>query len=230
MIAGAGLLPLVSMPAAASSLVDACKEIAEETAGPFPSDGSNGPNVLDDTGIVRRNIRRSFGDASGRAEGVRLRMDLTLLNTAKGCAPYAGAAIYVWQCDAIGRYSMYSGGAEDQNYLRGVQAADAKGRLTFISTFPGMYPGRWPHVHFEIYENLEEATTYRNKIATSQLAFPRKACKKVYASEGYGNSAAYLASMNIEDDSVFSDGWKDQMASTTGSVSRGYTATLSIGV
>ena len=45
-------------------------EIPEETAGPFPGDGSNGPNVLTESGVVRQDITKSFGDASGVAEGV----------------------------------------------------------------------------------------------------------------------------------------------------------------
>ena len=45
-----------------SSASDAsCSEIPEETAGPYPGDGSNGPNVLTESGIVRSDIRSSFG-------------------------------------------------------------------------------------------------------------------------------------------------------------------------
>src|SRR5262249_34831080 len=39
-----------------------CSTIPEETAGPYPADGSNGPDVLTQSGIVRRDIRSSFGD------------------------------------------------------------------------------------------------------------------------------------------------------------------------
>jgi protocatechuate 3,4-dioxygenase beta subunit len=67
---------------------------------------------------------------------------------ANGGAPFAGVAVYVWQCDREGRYSMYSEGAQDQNYLRGVQIADAEGRVRFTSIFPACYSGRWPHIHF----------------------------------------------------------------------------------
>lgn len=31
----------------------------------------------------------------------------------------AGAAVYLWHCDRDGRYSLYSSGAENENYLRG---------------------------------------------------------------------------------------------------------------
>src|SRR4051794_10454621 len=44
--------------------------VPEETGGPFPGDGSNGPDVLTASGVVRRDITTSFGDASGTATGV----------------------------------------------------------------------------------------------------------------------------------------------------------------
>ena len=42
--------------------------------------------------------------------------------------------------------------------LRGVQAADSNGQVTFTSIFPGCYSGRWPHIHFEVYPSLSAAT------------------------------------------------------------------------
>jgi hypothetical protein len=69
-------------------------QIPEETAGPYPGDGSNGVNVLRDSGIVRRDLTRSFGAASGVARGVPLTIRLTVLDTRNGSAPLAGAAIY----------------------------------------------------------------------------------------------------------------------------------------
>ena len=41
----------------------ACSLIPSETAGPYPGDGSNGPNVLTQSGIVRSDIRASFGSS-----------------------------------------------------------------------------------------------------------------------------------------------------------------------
>jgi Dioxygenase len=85
-------------------------EIPEETAGPYPGDGSNGPNVLTESGVVRSDITRSFGDASGVAEGVPMTVDLTLLDVAACGTPLAGAAVYLWHCNIDGRYSMYDQG------------------------------------------------------------------------------------------------------------------------
>ena len=128
-----------------------CEPIPEETAGPFPGDGSNGPDVLAEADVVRSDIRTSIGSASGAADGVPLTIELTITDTATGCTPLADAAVYLWHCDREGSYSMYSDGAEDENYLRGVQVTDADGRLSFTSIFPACYSGRWPHAHFEVY-------------------------------------------------------------------------------
>ena len=96
----------------------------------------------------------------------------TVPNHTYGDAPFAGVAVYAWHCDAQGRYSMYSEGTEDESWLRGVQVADADGAVTFTSIMPGCYAGRWPHIHFEVYPDIDAITDAANAIATSQLAFP----------------------------------------------------------
>ena len=48
-------------------------ELPEETAGPYPGDGSNGANVLTESGVVRSDITSSFGSSTTKAEGVPLR-------------------------------------------------------------------------------------------------------------------------------------------------------------
>ena len=80
--------------------------IPEETAGPYPGDRSNGPNVLTESGIVRRDIRPSFGSASGVAEGVPLTVNLTVVDASGGSSPLAGAAVYAWHCTRDGEYSL----------------------------------------------------------------------------------------------------------------------------
>ena len=147
--------------------------IPEETAGPYPGDGSNGVNVLAESGIVRSDIRSSFGDASGVAEGVPLTVTLTVVDNANGCVPLTGAAVYLWHCDRDGQYSMYADAIKDENYLRGVQETDANGNVTFTTIFPAAYSGRWPHIHFEVYPTVDDATAGTNLRATSQLALPR---------------------------------------------------------
>jgi protocatechuate 3,4-dioxygenase beta subunit len=207
----------------------ACLKIPEETAGPFPGDGSNGPSVLSQTGVVRTDITSSFAGLSGTADGVPLNLVLTIVSRST-CAPLSGRAVYLWHCDRLGRYSLYSSGVTNQNYLRGVQETDAAGKVTFSTTFPACYPGRWPHIHFEVYPSLDAATSVANKIATSQIALPKATCDQVYAQTGYEASVTALSQVSLASDTVFSDGSALELATMTGSVGSGLTATLTVAV
>jgi len=204
-------------------------KIPEETAGPYPGDGSNGPNALRTTGVVRNDIRSSFGGLSGTASGVLLNLELTIVSAAS-CSPLSDYAVYLWHCDAAGNYSLYSSGFTNQNFLRGVQAADASGKVKFTSIFPGCYSGRWPHIHFEVYQNLTAAQSVSNKIATSQIALPKASCDVVYATSGYSSSVRNLSQISLATDNVFSDGASLELATVTGDVTNGMTATLTVAV
>jgi protocatechuate 3,4-dioxygenase beta subunit len=205
-------------------------EIPEETAGPYPGDGSNGANVLDDAGVVRSDITTSFGSSTTRAEGVPLSIAMTVLNHDAADKPYAGAAVYLWHCDRAGQYSLYSSAVQNENYLRGVQEADASGTVRFASIFPACYAGRWPHVHFEVYPTLAKATSSANKIATSQMALPEDVCHAVYATSGYEQSVSNLRRLSLATDNVFSDGYDLQLPRLTGSPTAGYQLTFSCAV
>lgn len=202
------------------------EEIPDETAGPFPGDGSNGPDVLQESGILRSDIRSSFGTGSATADGVPMTLELEILDVPGG-APLAGAAVYVWHCDRDGNYSLYSDGVENENYLRGVQVAGADGRVRFTSVFPACYPGRWPHVHFEVYPDQAAITDPENAIAVSQVALPKDACDAVFATAGYERSAGNIATLTVESDMVFGDdGGASQLASVTGDAASGYAVAL----
>jgi protocatechuate 3,4-dioxygenase beta subunit len=206
-------------------------EIPEETAGPYPADGSNGVNVLSESGVVRSDLTRSFGDASGVAEGVPTTVRLRVYDLeGEDATPLAGAAVYLWHCDREGSYSLYSEAAREENYGRGVQATDDDGRLEFTTIFPACYDGRWPHMHFEVYRSLDAATSYTEKMRTSQLALPKEVCDAVYATEGYEQSVGNLARLSLDSDMVFADGYSLQMATVTGSVEEGYVVSLNVPV
>jgi len=213
-----------------ATTADCSIKIPQETAGPFPGDGSNGPNVLTQSGIVRSDIRSSFGSSSTVAKGIPLTVSLSILDIANGCKAYAGAAVYVWHCDIDGNYSLYSQPAAGENYLRGVQAADGSGKVTFQTVFPAAYTGRWPHIHFEVYPSLADATSAGKKIATSQLALPKDVCDTVYATTGYEQSVQNMTRLSLDTDMVFRDGYRSQLATVNGSPSSGYTATLGVPV
>jgi len=204
-------------------------KVPSETQGPYPGDGSNGPNVLSTSGVARSDIRASFGGLTGEADGVPLTLVLTLVS-ATSCAALAGRAVYLWHCDRLGRYSLYNAGVTNQNYLRGVQEADASGKVTFTTIYPGCYAGRWPHIHFEVYQSLAASTNVNDKTATSQIAMPKSANDLVYATSGYESSAVNQSQVTLASDGVFSDGASLELATVTGTAAGGMTATLTVAV
>jgi protocatechuate 3,4-dioxygenase beta subunit len=201
-------------------------EIPDETAGPYPGDGSNGADVLEQSGIVRSDIRSSI-NGGATATGVPMALTLTIVDIANGNRPFADAAVYVWHCDSGGGYSMYSDGITNETYLRGVQVADSDGKVSFTSIFPACYAGRWPHIHFEVYPDVNSITEAASVIATSQVAIPQDACTTVYARDGYSGSSANLAQVSLESDNVFGDdGGASQLATVTGDSDAGYRVSL----
>ena len=255
-LAGAAGLPLISCGGSGSSetvatatgstggsgtttpttpTASTCAVIPEETGGPYPADGTNTNggsiiNVLNQSGVVRSDIRSSFNGATGVAAGVPLTIKLQLVNANASCASLAGYAIYLWHCDRDGLYSLYSSGVTAQNYLRGVQETDSSGSLSFTTIFPGCYAGRMPHVHFEVYPSLARAAAASNRIKTSQFTFPLATLNEVYTASGYTSSVRNLAQISYATDNVFSDGTSLQMAGVTGNATDGYVVTLTIGV
>jgi protocatechuate 3,4-dioxygenase beta subunit len=185
-------------------------EIPDEIAGPYPGDGSNGPDVLNQSGIVRSDIRSSFGTATGTAAGVLMTLELKIVDLANAGAPFKNVAVYVWHC---------------------VQLADDTGTVRFTSIFPGCYAGRWPHVHFEVYPDQASITDATKAIATSQVALPKATCTTVYAQTGYQQSVTNLAGVTLENDFVFgNDDGVHQLGTVTGSVDKGYAVSLTVPV
>lgn len=214
----------------ASSSSGSVTEIPDETAGPYPADGSNGPDILEQSGIVRSNIRSNI-DGSDTVDGVPLTFTLKVTDMANDNAAFEGVAVYAWHCDSQGRYSMYSEGAEDATWLRGVQVADSNGEVTFTSIFPGCYTGRWTHIHFEVYPDVDSITDAENAIATSQMALPEDACNAVFELDAYDGSAKNLSAITLDDDNVFGDdGGEHQLAAISGDTDSGYVASLDVPV
>lgn len=210
-----------------------------ETNGPYPADGTNistglTSNALTAANVVRSDIRPSFiGASTAVAAGVQVTLTLTVVNVNSACAPLAGYAIYLWHCDRDGKYSLYD--LPNESYLRGVGVTDANGQVSFTTIFPGCYAGRWPHIHFEVFSSLSNATSGRYAALVSQLAMPATACSEVYNNtSGYSTSVRNLAGVSLTGDNVFGDNSSAQIAqqtpAMTGSATTGYTATAVIGL
>ena len=180
-----------------SSSGGTCSTIPQETAGPYPGDGTNGANAL----------------------------TLTIAKGST-CEPAVGYAVYIWHCDRDGSYSMYSNGVTGDSYLRGVQVTDANGQVSFTTIWPACYSGRCPHIHFEVYTNVAAATSGNNKVSVSQLAMPKAQCDEVFATTEYSQSVTNLSQVSLASDMVFADGATQETPTVTGSTSAGYTASL----
>ncbi len=231
LMAGAGLLTVTGSAAAALE----CVALPWETAGPYPADGSNLKNgqvinALTQDGVIRRDLRTSFGSLTPVADGVQLDLELTLLD-ADGCTPLPGHAIYLWHCDTVGKYSLYD--VTDANYLRGVGVADAEGKVRFTTIFPGCYDGRWPHMHFEVFESVEAAVSGEASLLTAQIALPESECAAVYVADArYENGTRNLGRSSLDGDGVFGDNSAEeidqQTLALTGDPVSGYRGTVTI--
>ena len=102
--------------------------------------------------------------------------------------------------------------------------------MAFASVYPGAYSGRWPHIHFEVYPSLDDATAAAGKLRTTQLALPDDTSRVGTPRTATRASLDNLAQTSLDSDLVFSDGYSLQMAKVTGSTAGGYTATLTVPV
>ena len=203
------------------------EEMPQETAGPYPGDGSNGADALDVSGVERSNITASI-DGGAAVDGVAMTLTMNIVDMVKDNGPMTGAAVYVWHCDPNGNYSMYSEGVEDETYLRGVQVVGKDGTVTFTSVVPGCYAGRWPHIHFEVFPDIGSITDATNAVLTSQIALSEEMANTVYKDSRYPDSATNMSQVTLETDNVFSDGVDMQMPKVSGSVAKGYTVTIDV--
>ncbi len=147
-----------------------CILIPRETAGPFPLNLSDNPEYF------RQDIAEDI-------TGVPLKLTLNVVNVNAGCTPVVNARVDVWHCDTRGVYSGFSnqpGGvnASGQTFCRGIQLSDEIGDATFTTVYPGWYPGRATHIHFQVFLN-------NGLRATSQLAFPEEFNTAVFNTADY---------------------------------------------
>jgi hypothetical protein len=151
------------------------------------------------------------------------------------CQPCADSAVYLWNCNRDGEYSLYGRGIEHENYLRGVQFTDHAGRVAFQTIFPACYSGRYPHLHLEIFKRHARALDASTRVSTTQLTAPREVCSRVYESApGYGRSVAQFKGLLPGDDMVFASSSSAELVLQTlvisGDLSAGFTGRATLGI
>ena len=181
-----------------------CETSPKETRGPFPN---KTPAEL-----MRANIVAD-------RQGVALLVNLKVQNSGDPCQALAGAHVDIWHCDAEGYYSEYGAHPLQEkdfrqvSFLRGRQTTNANGEVSFISIFPGWYPGRAPHIHVDVLQG-------EKIVLSTQIAFPKESTDAVYASRGYKG----VEDTPNETDGIFRNSLAGNMADeVSGNVSDGYT-------
>lgn len=184
-----------------------CAESPEETAGPFP--------IKTPAQLVRENI-------IGNRTGVPLMITLNIQNINDNCNPIEGALVDIWHCDAQGNYSEYDGQLDgdftSENFLRGRQKTDNSGNASFISIFPGWYPGRTPHIHVEVKNSAGSS------LLVTQISWAEDISNTIYATQDYNGNA----DTNNSNDGIVSNA--NLADSLTGNTIDGYTLIKNIKV
>src|SRR5207245_11236559 len=118
-------------------------------------------------------------DITEGKSGAPLRLVLTVVD-ATSCKAVPGAAVDVWHADATGNYSGFGSTASNRTFLRGIQVADANGKVDFKTLYPGWYQGRSVHIHVKV--NVGGAGVH-----IGQLFFDEKVTGAVYAHPPYSS-------------------------------------------
>ncbi len=212
-LAGVGIIlpgqamSAVQWKAEAQKAGGGCALIPSETAGPFPLD------LTANSFYFRQAIHE---DRAGVPH--RLKMRIIGINN---CEPMANLRVNIWHCDKDGNYSGYN----DQvglTYCRGYQITDANGEVEFTTIFPGWYPGRICHIHFQVYVS----SVYS---AVSQLTYPLAEKNAIYTD----NPTIYtdgVDPLSFNQDGIFSDGYTFQLATLTQAADGTYESYLEVGI
>lgn len=187
-------------------------------ATPFTAAAVEGPYYLD--------VARMRAEIAEGRPGVSLEIAFAIRDQAG--APFEGARVDVWHCDALGRYSGFPGQGDDgkldlrgETFLRGTQLADAEGRVGFASVYPGWYPGRTAHVHFKV---IDGSTTR----LTSQFFLPDAVSEYLYLNVSAYRRGQLRDTLNATDGIALAAG--ETVHGELREIARGYRAFLEVKV
>lgn len=144
-----------SYPNPFGDIVGPCAIVAATTLGPCTTAND----------LLREDVSEGW-------TGLPLRLALRLVDSA--CQVLPGATVKIWHTNIEGSYSgqtpnnglcLQQPSYASADFFRGVQTTDAAGIVYFDTCFPGWYPGRAIHIHFQVKVG---SVSYR----VSQLFFP----------------------------------------------------------
>lgn len=175
-------------------------------------------------------------DLREEQEGLDFYFDIGLIDI-ETCEPLPNAALTIWNCNATGSYSSYTGvdpdtadlldgwtkrddgTTDDETFLRGIQITDSEGMVEFLTKFPGYYISRTTHIHVSVQANITNGTSYSaSKVQhIGQLFFEEDLLNDIYQQEPYSAHLKTLNRTTNAEDSLFST-----------ATSEGYSAIVSI--
>lgn len=216
------------------------------TSGPFPEELSDYVNSSDLLNAARASSGVISADRAAVLNGVPMTLTLnlsTVLGTneaaLEAAAALAGATVYIWHCDTLGRYSavsdsdMQAENTSGQKWLRAYQVSSSAGQVVFSTIVPGWYTPRIMHFHLRVHlPSVASATTYA---LTTQLFFPTAVTDAISITTPYTSNTQSLTTPNSADQvwqevlDAGGDPTLMQMA-VSGSLADGYAASVHIGI
>lgn len=203
---------------AAAAPIPSCVVRPEQIEGPFFVDEKlNRSDIRSDpgTGMVKDGAPLALEFRVSRIDG-------------SACLPLAGLLVDIWQTDAAGEYSdvVDTGfNTVGQQFLRGYQVTDADGVATFVTIYPGWYPGRTVHIHFKLRTAAESGPTFA---FTSQLYFDDDLTDTVHAQSPY--AAHGERTLRNTGDAFYQNGGSSLRLDVASDGGSGYTASFDIGL
>lgn len=189
---------------------------------------TQGPYWVDEK-LKRRDIRADTNTSKVPA-GVPLTLHFDISRVGVNvCEPRAGVIVDIWHCDALGVYSDANDmgyNTKGQNFLRGYQVTDAKGKCTFTTIFPGWYGGRAVHIHYRL--RTLDASGKVSGDFVSQLFFSEAMIARVHAQPPYKQKGT--RDTPNATDNIYKNGGNQMLVTESGDVSKGIVATFNVGL
>jgi len=219
LLARSGALLVVGCGTGTDAESPACVLTPALTAGPYWRNDA----------LHRSDLRWDSEPGSGPEPlpGVALTLTIRVSTTdEQWCRPVRGAQVDLWQCDAQGAYSdVAERGTANQDFLRGYQLTDERGRAQFLTLYPGWYHGRTVHIHAKVrtFDVFGEVITD----VSTQLFFDDAVTDQVLATEAYAGRGP-RDTRNATD--VIFPGQQARFVSLTGDARSGMQGEVELGV
>ena len=180
----ASMVDKATYPDPFTSAAESCALVTATTRGPCTTEDE----------LLREDVAEGW-------TGLPVRLGIRVVDTS--CNPLAAVKVEIWHTNLEGSYSgqtpnnnlcLQQQSYASQNFFRGIQVTDDDGTVFFDTCFPGWYPGRAVHIHFQV---SDDSRSYR----VSQLFFPEDVTQDIFANHGeyagFGQPDTVFATDNV---------------------------------